>query len=76
MKQLLLTALTIILFPVITEAQTTWNGPTITFTKIDSSDWTQEANQDRITDEVWLTRQNRQGLFNIVDETISRQEKI
>ncbi|NUN69346.1 MAG: VCBS repeat-containing protein, partial [Bacteroidetes bacterium] len=40
------------------------NG-TITFEKSDYADWTQEANQDRITDAVWITRKNSQGIFNI-----------
>jgi hypothetical protein len=50
-------------------AQTIWTGPTITFTKADGADWTQAANQDRITSNVWLTRQNNQGIFNIVSES-------
>lgn len=50
-------------------AQTVWSGPTITFTKPDFADWTQEENQDRITDLVWITRQNGQGIFNIAQES-------
>jgi hypothetical protein len=42
-----------------------WDGPNITFTKPDFADWTLEENQDRITDNVWLTRANVRGLFNI-----------
>lgn len=34
---------------------------TITFSKADSADPTLEANQDRITDNVWITRGNRGG---------------
>ena len=49
--------------------QTIWSGPTITFTKSGGADWTLEENQDRITDNVWLTRANNQGIFNIVTET-------
>lgn len=49
--------------------QTIWDGETITFTKTGGADWTLEANQDRITDNVWITRANNQGLFNIADET-------
>ncbi len=41
----------------------------ITFTKSNYADWTLEANQDRITDSVWITRQNDKGLFNIASET-------
>ncbi|MGB0176469.1 MAG: T9SS type A sorting domain-containing protein [Owenweeksia sp.] len=50
-------------------AQTIWNGPKMTFNKMDSTDWTQAANQDRITDSLWLTRAHTQGIFNIVKET-------
>ncbi|MEO1032171.1 MAG: T9SS type A sorting domain-containing protein [Bacteroidota bacterium] len=50
-------------------AQTTWTGPMTTFTKTNNADWTLEANQDRITDNVWITRANNQGIFNIVTES-------
>ncbi len=49
-------------------SETLWTGPEITFTKADSTDWTLEANQDRITSNVWLTRANREGIFNIASE--------
>lgn len=49
-------------------AQTVWDGPTMTFVKESNSDWTLEENQDRITDSVWITRQNNRGLFNIFVE--------
>jgi hypothetical protein len=42
-----------------------WNGPMITFTKPDFSDWTLPINQDRLTDNVWLTRADINPLFNI-----------
>jgi hypothetical protein len=45
-----------------------WTGPAITFTKAPSADWTQAANQDRITDSTWLTRKDSKGIFNIVSE--------
>ena len=48
-----------------TGAQTVWTGPDITFTKVDFADWTLEANQDRITDNVWITRADMRGIFNI-----------
>jgi hypothetical protein len=48
--------------------QTVWNGPTITFTKVDGTDPTQSANQDRITSSVWLTRANSNGLYNAASE--------
>lgn len=50
-------------------AQTIWTGPKTTFTKANHADWTLEANQDRITDNVWITRQNSQGIFNIKVES-------
>ena len=37
----------------------------IVFTKPDSADWTLEEYQDRITDNVWITRKHNQRLFNI-----------
>ena len=50
-------------------AQIEWTGPMITVTKTDFADWTLEENQDRITPNVWLTRANSRGLFNIASET-------
>ena len=47
---------------------TVWQGSKITFTKEDNADWTQEANQDRITDNVWITRADYHGIFNIAVE--------
>ncbi len=51
------------------QAQTIWTGPKITFSKSAGAIWTLEGNQDRITDNVWITRANIQGLFNIAQET-------
>lgn len=43
-----------------------WEGSTLTFTKADGADPNDEANQDRITGNVWLTRGNNGGqIFNI-----------
>jgi hypothetical protein len=47
------------------QASMFWSGPNISFTKANNADWTLAVNQDRITDNVWLTRANAQGLFNI-----------
>lgn len=47
---------------------TIWNGPTITYTQ-PGTDATQPANQDRLTDNVWLTRNDTHGLFNAAQET-------
>ena len=47
-----------------------WEGSRITFTKENSADPTDESNQDRITDNVWITRANSGGqIYNIVSET-------
>tara|TARA_B100000614_G_scaffold46589_1_gene39660 strand:+ start:95 stop:577 length:483 start_codon:yes stop_codon:yes gene_type:complete len=46
-----------------------WNGPLITFEKIDGSDPSQAINQDRITENVWITRGNNGGqIYNIAKE--------
>ena len=45
-----------------------WNGPSITFTKPDFADWTLAANQDRLTNNVWLTRREIRQLINIALE--------
>jgi autotransporter-associated beta strand protein len=46
-------------------ASVVWNGPIISFTKPSGADWTQAANQDRMASDVWITRANTQGIFNI-----------
>ena len=48
--------------------QTIWNGPPITFTKENGVDWMLSENQDRITEFIWLTRGDTQGLFNASEE--------
>jgi len=57
-----------ILVPGFLSAQEVWNGNYIEFTKDSLADWTLEENQDRITDNVWITRKNTQGIFNIRQE--------
>lgn len=49
---------------------TIWNGPSITFSKAFVADHTLPENQDRITDQVWLTRATNKGLFNIKTEAL------
>ncbi|KKM61035.1 hypothetical protein LCGC14_1535800, partial [marine sediment metagenome] len=51
-----------------------WAGATMTFTKADYADWTLPDGQDRITDNVWLTRQDTQGIFNIQTESYYNYE--
>ncbi len=46
-----------------------YTGDKITFTKADDTDATVEANQDRITDNVWITRDATKGIYNIKTET-------
>ena len=36
----------------------------VTFTKIDYADWTDETNQDRVSDNLWITRCDQYALFN------------
>ncbi len=56
--------------PVDPNAAVIWDGPTVVFSKADDADHTLEANQDRITDNVWLTRDNDGGpIFNIQVES-------
>ena len=51
-----------------------WTGSTKIFTKGNSANPTIEANQDRITDKVWITRGNNGGqIFNIVSESASNK---
>ena len=53
----------------VTDNLNIWTGSKIIFTKADGADWTLEENQDRITSNVWITRANTKGIFNIVSET-------
>ncbi|REG87880.1 T9SS type A sorting domain-containing protein [Winogradskyella sediminis] len=66
MKQIYILFTILILFPYGKEldAQTIWTGPDLTFSKAGSVDWTLEDNQDRLTDNVWITRQNRKSIYN------------
>ncbi len=44
------------------------NADTIYFEKPSWSDWTLPENQDPISESVWITRANNQGIFNIATE--------
>ena len=49
-----------------------WTGANITFAKAANDDPSLEANQDRITDNVWITRGNDGGqIFNAKEENMS-----
>ena len=50
-------------------APTIWNSDFTTFDKANRADFTLEANQDRITSTVWLTRGNNKALFNAAVES-------
>lgn len=51
-----------------------WRGERITFTKEDGSNPNNEANQDQITNTVWITRGNDGGqIFNIASESQASQ---
>jgi hypothetical protein len=53
-----------------------WSGETITFTKADGANPADEANQDRITDNVWITRGNTGGqIYNAVVEASSDKDE-
>ena len=46
-----------------------WSGPMMTFSNAPGSDWTQPANQDHLTSDVWITRSTSQGIFNAAVES-------
>lgn len=52
-----------------------WTGEQIKFIKPDGADWTLPENQDRITDSVWITRADNQGIFNIAKEEFYTKRK-
>lgn len=55
--------------PFLCFSQTIWNGPLMTFTKQNMDDPNLASSQDRITDLVWLTRGNKNILYNAKTET-------
>ena len=56
-------------------AQEVWNDTFITFAKPPGGDVFNEANQDRISPSVWLTRNTTRGLFNIrIEPEYTNQE--
>jgi hypothetical protein len=40
----------------------------VTFTKADYADWTLPQNQDRVTDNIWITRADNNAIFNAYSE--------
>ena len=60
----------LLLTPLLCFSQTVWDGATITFSKPNNADYTSAQHQDRITDDVWLTRTNSGGaLINYNQES-------
>ena len=58
-----------------TSSSIIWNGSLITFEKSDDADPTAEANQDRLTSNVWITRGNNGGqIYNIAKENTSNKD--
>jgi len=58
----------------VSESATIWSGPTTTFEKLDGADPTASANQDRLTENVWITRGNNGGeIYNAAMEESSTQ---
>lgn len=56
----------------IDNTSTVWRGSLISFEKLDNADPNLSSNQDRITDNVWITRGNDGGqIYNIAKENIS-----
>lgn len=57
------------------EPKVIWSGNTITFTKPAGADPSDESNQDRITENVWITRGNNGGqIYNVKTESRSTKE--
>ncbi|HWW00590.1 MAG TPA: hypothetical protein VNZ64_12905 [Candidatus Acidoferrum sp.] len=52
------------------QAAQVWTGPLTTFTLASGADPTQAVNQDRITANVWITRDTYQGIYNAKTETL------
>lgn len=61
----------LIIAPFLCYSQTVWDGATTTFSKTSEKDYTNAQHQDRITDDVWLTRNEIKGgaLINYKLET-------
>lgn len=58
------------LAPIGAYSQSVWTGFAFDFAKVAFADPTQDANQDRITDNVWFTRGTQQGLYNVRRESV------
>lgn len=76
MKNLALSIVTILIGCTPSLSQTLWTGSKLVFEKPDSANWELPENQDRITESVWITRRNNQGIFNIkVEPSFDRNNR-
>jgi hypothetical protein len=50
-------------------AQSVWSGLILSFSKANDTDPSLPENQDRITSNVWITRESTGGIFNIQSES-------
>lgn len=58
-----------------TSSSIIWSGSLVTFEKADGADPAAEANQDRLTSNVWITRGNNGGqIYNIAKENTSDKD--
>ena len=64
-----ITLMSLVLLNNIVNAQTTWSGPLIEFTKTDNADPTIALNQDQITPSVAITRGSSGEIYNATSET-------
>ena len=61
---------------ILQEELTIWKGDLLLFEKIDDSDPSDPSNQDRISDNVWITRNNDGGqIYNIAEENTAVKGK-
>ena len=59
----------------LSDSYVVWEGPLLSFSKADGTDPEVESNQDRINDEVWITRGSSGGqIYNIVEENVSSKD--
>ena len=56
---------------ILQEELTIWKGDLLLFEKIDDSDPSDPSNQDRISDNVWITRNNDGGQIYNIAEAVS-----
>ena len=56
--------------PIDIDLERVWSNNMITFTKENNADYTLEANQDRITDNVHITRKEKWPIYNIAVEDL------